>query len=219
MFVGRRLTGKQVFESSKRDMASSPDFSPEVVRRAQDGDDRAKRQLVEQLQPLLRAYFIKRLGDRSVVEDLMQNTLVRMHRGLESLNHPDRFKGFVMKAALFELQDYYRGRYDMREELYEPDTDLHDFGSDDGAGTSVDLERVLSVLTPTSRRVLELREYGYQYKEIGEMLDLTEAAVKMRVKRAFERLRELFASSLLVLLSLGVTSGLAEAATLMIRAF
>ena len=196
-------------------MASSSDFSPEVVQRAQDGDENARRELVEQLQPLLRAYFIKRLGDRTVVEDLMQNTLLRMHRSLENLNHPDRFKGFVMKAALFELQDYYRGRYDMREDLYEPDSVLEDSNPSDSAETSIDLERALSVLTPRSRRVLELREYGYRYKEIGEMLDLTEAAVKMRVKRAFEQLRDLFASSFAMLIYLGVTSGAIEAATLL----
>lgn len=197
-------------------MAASSDFSPELVRRAQGGDENARRKLVEQLQPLLRAYFIKRLGDRTVVEDLMQNTLMRMHRSLDRLNHPERFKGFVMKAALFELQDYYRGRYGMREELFGPDSVLADEQSSDSAETSVDLERVLSVLTPTSRRVLELREYGYQYKEIGEMLDLTEAAVKMRVKRAFEQLHELFASSLTIMIPLGVTCGAVQAATLLI---
>jgi RNA polymerase sigma-70 factor (ECF subfamily) len=198
-------------------MGSSSDFSPDVVRRAQEGDEKARRQLVEQLQPLLRAYFMKRIGDRTVVQDLMQNTLVRMHRSLDNLNHTDRFKGFVMKAALFELQDYYRGRYGMREELYGPDPVLEDNHPGGSAETSVDLKRALSILTPTSRRVLELREYGYKYTEIAEMLDLTEAAVKMRVKRAFEKLREWFAPSVVLLVCGGVTSGVLEAATLLIQ--
>jgi RNA polymerase sigma-70 factor (ECF subfamily) len=37
---------------------------------------------------------------------------------------------------------------------------------------------------------MELREYGYIYREIAQMLDTTEAAVKMQVKRAFEKMRD-----------------------------
>jgi RNA polymerase sigma-70 factor (ECF subfamily) len=37
---------------------------------------------------------------------------------------------------------------------------------------------------------MELREYGYLYREIAQMLDTTEAAVKMQVKRAFEKMKD-----------------------------
>lgn len=197
-------------------MAASTKFSAALVRRAQNGSKKARRQLVHQLEPLLRAYFIKRLGKNTVVDDLVQNTLLRMHRGLEDLQQPERFKAFVMKAAMFELQDYYRGRYKMREQLYEPDTVLHDKGSAKDTGLAVDLERALATLTPTSRRVLELREYGYRYQEIGEMLDLTEAAVKMRVKRAFKQLRQLFASSSTLLILGGAVTLWAVSAAILV---
>ena len=47
------------------------------------------------------------------------------------------------------------------------------------------------MLSPRARYILELREYGYRYKEIADMIDTSEAAVKMQVKRAFERMRRL----------------------------
>ena len=94
-----------------------------------------------------------------------------------------------MKAAVFELQDFYRGRYSGREYLYDPERPPADPGSTEFAGLRVDLERALDVLTPKARRIIELREMGYPYKDIAEMVETTEAAVKMQVKRAFERLR------------------------------
>ena len=127
----------------------------------------------------------------------MQNTLLRVHNGLEALQNPARLKAFAMKAAVFEVQDFYRGRYSGREHLYDPDRPPPDPGGTQAAGLRVDLERALEVLTPKARRIIELREMGYPYKEIAEMVDTTEAAVKMQVKRAFERLRgELLAFAL-----------------------
>ena len=165
-------------------------FDPDAVLRAQDGDDGARERLLAALEPILRRFFLSRIGGRPDVDDLVQNTLLRVHNGLEALNNPARLKAFAMKAAVFEVQDFYRGRYSGREYLYDPDRPPADPGGPESTGLRVDLERALEVLTPKARRILELREMGYLYKEIAEMVDTTEAAVKMQVKRAFERLRD-----------------------------
>lgn len=164
-------------------------FDPEAVQRAQDGDEAARTQLLRRLDPVLRRFFTHRIGSRTEVDDLVQNTLLRVHSGLEALQNPERFKAFAMKAAVFELQDFYRGRYTAKEHLYDPDRPPADPAGTEHAGLRMDLERALESLTPKARRILELREMGYPYKEIAEMVETTEAAVKMQVKRAFERLR------------------------------
>src|SRR5690606_15633927 len=166
-------------------------LDPEAVARAQRGDQSARERLLTALEPILRAFFTSRIGRESDVDDLIQNALVRVHRGLDDLQQTDRLKAFAMKAALFELQDFYRGRYSTREALYDPDRPPADPGGVDTAGLRLDLERAMESLTDHARRILELRELGYPYLEIAEMLDTTEAAVKMQVKRAFERLRGL----------------------------
>lgn len=165
-------------------------FDPAQVRRAQDGDKRAWNDLLQRLEPILRGYFIKRIGNEADVDDLVQNTLVRVHKGLTDLEKPGSLKSFAMKAALFELQDYYRGRYDMNETLYDPDLPLGRTTDPEDRSAHVDVETALDVLSPKARRIMELREYGYLYREIAQMLDTTEAAVKMQVKRAFEKMRD-----------------------------
>ncbi|MFO8100229.1 MAG: sigma-70 family RNA polymerase sigma factor [Salinibacter sp.] len=181
---------------------ADPEFDSAHVRRAQEGDDDARNDLLRRLEPILRGYFIKRIGKEADVDDLVQNTLMRVHEGLEELKKPGSLKSFAMKAALFELQDYYRGRYDMKERLYDPDLPPQRTTDPDDRSAEVDVEKALDVLTPKARRIMELREYGYIYREIAQMLDTTEAAVKMQVKRAFEKMRDAL-SVLLALLWFG----------------
>jgi len=169
---------------------ADPAFDPDRVRQAQNGDEAAQNDLLRRLEPILRGYFIKRIGKNADVDDLVQNTLMRVHDGLEDLKKPGSLKSFAMKAALFEIQDYYRGRYDMKEALYDPEVGPRRTTDPDDRSADVDVERALDVLSPKARRIMELREYGYIYREIAQMLDTTEAAVKMQVKRAFEKMRE-----------------------------
>lgn len=181
----------------------SDPFDADRVRQAQNGDERARSALLTSIEPMLRGYFIKRIGKTVDVDDLVQNTLVRIHTGLADLEKPGSLKSFAMKAALFELQDYYRGRYDMKEHLYDPDAAPERRGPDGVDVSRVDVERALEALTPKARRIIELREYGYLYREIAQMLDTTEAAVKMQVKRAFEKMYDALVSLIAFFFFLG----------------
>src|SRR6056297_694991 len=53
---------------------ANPEFDPAHVRRAQEGDDDARNDLLRRLEPILRGYFIKRIGKEADVDDLVQNT-------------------------------------------------------------------------------------------------------------------------------------------------
>jgi len=161
-----------------------------LVEQAKSGDEGALSALLTKIEPALRAFFIARIGRRMDVDDLVQNTLLRVHRGLPDLKDNTRLKGFAMKGALYELQDFYRGRYTPKEALYDahepPDVISHDSHPED----KMDVERALSSLSPKAREIIELREYGYKYEEIADMVGSTEAAIKMQVKRAFERMKD-----------------------------
>ena len=161
-----------------------------LVRQARDGDEAAFEAIVRQLDPMLRAWFVSRVGQRAEVDDLVQNTLLRLHRGLPDLHDPHRLEAFVMKAAVFETQDYYRGRYGSRERLAGPDVLSRWSETAPDADVRMDAERALGLLSEKARTILEMREYGYRYAEIARSLDMTEAAVKMQVKRALRKLRK-----------------------------
>jgi len=78
----------------------------------------------------------------------------------------------------------------MKERLYDPDLPLNRTTDADDGSDRVDVETALEQLSPKARRIIELREYGYKYREIAQMIDTTEAAIKMQVKRAFDKMRD-----------------------------
>lgn len=168
-------------------------FDPKLVRRAQQGERNSRNLLLGRLSKVFESFFKRKLGNQAVVDDLVQCSLLRVNSGLEALQQMDKFKAFAMKAAMFELHDYYRGRHSPKERTYEPQLlpDNKDF-INPASGDAIDLEKALAMLTPHARRILELREHGYKFKEIAEMLDTTETAAKMQVKRAFEKMRTIF---------------------------
>ncbi len=170
-------------------------FTTEAVARAQAGDAAERNRLLAAVEPVIRSFLISRIGRRPDVDDLTQNTLLRVLRGLDALQQLDRFKALAMKAALFELQDHYRGRYSTREVLFDPDLPDPGHVDPDDTALAMDLDAALAQLSDHARRIIELRELGYPYTDIAETLGTTEAAVKMQVKRAFERLRGLLAGA------------------------
>lgn len=161
-----------------------------LVARAQAGDSLACEDLLRRLEPTLRMYFTRRIGRKAAVDDLVQNTLLRVHSGLAALQHLDRLIPFAMKAARYELCDLYRGRYGAKERVLDPmllpdRPDTMGNAPDD----MLDAERALSILSATTRRIFTLREHGYRYREIAERMGTTESAIKMQVLRALRRMR------------------------------
>jgi RNA polymerase sigma-70 factor (ECF subfamily) len=160
----------------------------ELVRGAQKGDRDAESRLLSALEPVVRAFFLKRLGRHADLDDLVQNTLLRVFRGVNEIKDGARVRGFALKAALFELQDLFRGRYGTKELVAGPD--LPEQGGvlrDEALG--IDIERALGELGEHTRQIMDLKVLGYRYEEIAEQLGTTEAAVKMQVKRALQRLK------------------------------
>jgi RNA polymerase sigma-70 factor (ECF subfamily) len=171
-------------------MSGKRRFDKEIVELAQRGDEGAFAILLSQIEPMLRSFFISRIGVRVDVDDLIQNTLLRVHRGLPDLNDRSRLKSFTMKAAIYELQDFYRGRYSGKERLFDADPPTNYSNDAEEIGADIDVQRALNALSHKARTIMELREYGYRYEEIAQKLGTTVAAVKMQVKRAFEKMRE-----------------------------
>jgi RNA polymerase sigma-70 factor (ECF subfamily) len=171
-------------------------FDRRRVEQAQHGDPLARERLLGALESIVRAFFLKRVGGVPDLDDLIQNTLLRVHHSLNDLKDPERLKAFAMKAALFELQDFYRGRYRGKERLYDPEQPPETPPVFPDEAAHLDVERALARLSPKARRILELRTYGYPYEDIATLVGTTEAAIKMQVKRALEKLRTTLVSVL-----------------------
>ena len=164
-----------------------------LVSRACEGDKVAVDQVLISIRPYLLRYFRSKNLDRFAADDLLQNTLLRIGKGLPRLKNVKSFQSFAFKAAAFELQDFYRGRYRIKEELQDEGEypEWPDAAGHEAVLARLDIEIALQALKPLSRQILELKELGYRYREIAQLMGMTQAAVKMQVRRAFASMRKI----------------------------
>jgi RNA polymerase sigma-70 factor (ECF subfamily) len=169
-----------------------------TVERAKRGDRAAFRALVFHHQRAVFALLsrmLARRGSQALVEDLAQETFVRVFRALPTFGDDGRhnLSGWILTiAARLALDELRRPA---------PATEPLDRIADVAAGARVDqaverhalrsaLERAVEQLPPPYRATFLLRElHGLPYEEIAEALAVDLGTVKSRLNRARTVLR------------------------------
>ncbi len=170
-----------------------------LLIQAQKGNSKALQALCKQLEGFVRGYFVKKFRDVALVDDLCQETYIRMLRNLPKIKEAMRLKGFVAKVAFHVMQDHFRSKYrrdeESLEQRFEQGLDVADAPSyrSDLQLDRVDIEKALEELPEKTRRVLLLKSDGHKYEEIAETTGLSVSGVKMQVKRGIEQLKFLLA--------------------------
>ncbi|HEV2212155.1 MAG TPA: sigma-70 family RNA polymerase sigma factor [Gammaproteobacteria bacterium] len=135
------------------------------------------------------AYWLCR--DRALAEDLVQETLLRAWRSLDSLREEAAARRWLITILRNEFMRELSKRRDTVaiDELPIVDTRA----SVGGADTDVqDVRRAMAKLTPEYREPLALQVImGCSTQEIAEMLELTQGTVLTRLHRARNQLREM----------------------------
>jgi len=172
--------------------SNEPNALAELVVRAQRGDEAAQRELIVSYQRRI-AGFIYAMTTRSdYVEDLSQQVFIKMIRALDRLQAPAQFESWLFRLARNTCIDQLR-RQKLRR-IFVPFGEEHE-NVPEPAG-AVDSEEIdalrhaLAQLRPQDRALLSLVQEGRSHAEIAEVLSTSVAAVKARLHRAREHLRE-----------------------------
>ncbi|WP_435841886.1 RNA polymerase sigma factor, partial [Streptomyces globisporus] len=72
-----------------------------LIAAAQGGDQQAKDQLVSAYLPLLYNVVGRALDGHADVDDVVQETVLRMLRGLPELRDPERFRSWLVAIAMY----------------------------------------------------------------------------------------------------------------------
>ena len=165
-----------------------------TLRRAQRGDERAWRDLVERYQQPIHALIWRLLAGRARhrVEDLVQETFVRVLGALPAfdLAGPASLSTWMLtiatRLALNDLRRPEHGAIEVEPEA----TDRTDEPAERRRlGTAI--AKGIAALPDAQRAVLVLREYhDLEYQEIAAVLELDLGTVKSRLARARTALRE-----------------------------
>lgn len=172
------------------------DVDDATLDRARRGDVDAFRAIVTCFQQAVFAYLWRMLGargDRGLVEDLVQDTFVRVHRGLRRFDPAGRgtLKTWIFtiatRTALNELRRTRPPTHGLAAAAH-----VADGGRD--ARLAVIVADALARMTPDHRAVLVLREYHeLDYAEIAAVLGIDLGTVRSRLSRAREALRQALA--------------------------
>lgn len=134
------------------------------------------------------AYWLCR--NRTLAEDLVQETFLRAWRSVDSLRDEKATKAWLLTILRREHARHYE-RYQPAFDEVATD-DLAGWDSHDTSTEAFVLRRALAELAVEYREPLVLQVLaGYSTAEIGEMLGLRRGAVMTRVFRAKRKLREM----------------------------
>lgn len=163
------------------------------------GDAAAYERFLRAAAPHLRAFFRKRLFDRTdEVEDLVQETLLAIHIQRHTYQAGRPLTAWVHSIARYKLMDVLRVRY-RRDALHEPLADEVDAFAE-SAGQAFesrhDLETLLETLAPRHRQALWMTKVeGASVAEAAAATGMSEVAVKVAVHRALRTLAAKFGGS------------------------
>ena len=166
-----------------------------LVRRVLEGDARAFTTLVDRhLQPCLR-FATRMLGSRHDAEDATQEALLRAYRALATYDPGSSFRTWLFAILVNRCRTalLQRSRY-VRRVVTDGDA-LQSATVADGAISAelrIEIARALAQLDPEQREAFLLKHVEQlDYEAMSAITGVKISALKMRVKRACERLQHL----------------------------
>lgn len=189
--------------------APSADADAPLVRRVQQGDQRAFELLVLKYRRRIERLIGRMVRDSHLVEDLAQETFIRAYRALPNFRGESAFYTWLYRIAVNTTKKtlMQAGRDPVRTESALASRDDDDEGGSRVENDATDGETPESLLASRQvaqtvnaaieslsedlRRAITLREIeGLSYEEIAELMDCPIGTVRSRIYRAREAISE-----------------------------
>jgi len=178
----------------------------DLMLRVKEGDDAAFEYLAEKYRRPMLGFMYRVTRNTHVAEELAQEVFLRVYRARATYNAEAKFSTWLYRIAsnlsVNYLRDTKHERPEMAVSLDEPDEET---------GTALDLadksmnveqqmlrrerlaaiKRHVQALPERQRNAVLMHKYqGMDYRQIAEVLNISESATKSLLFRAYETLRE-----------------------------
>jgi RNA polymerase sigma-70 factor (ECF subfamily) len=167
-----------------------------LIVAAQQGDRLAFAQLVEYYWERLYRWLYRLTGDQHMAEDLVQESFLKALAGLRKFQAGTNFRAWLFRIAHNNYVNQCRAAAHRRQPLPEdlPDSQFGPLDQAVRAEMLQNLRRAIHRLPAEFRAALLLRvEEGLSFRQIAEILDLTEETARWRVFKARQKLLSLLA--------------------------
>ncbi len=174
----------------------------QLIQRVLKGDDTAFSALVRKYQRSVHALAWRKIGDFHIAEDITQDTFLQAYQRLSTLKEPQRFASWLYVIAANYCKMWLRKRRLSTQSLEDTSSVQIEKATysghviEENERTTAESQRevvkkLLAKLQESERTVITLYYLGEMtYEEISEFLGVSVAAIKNRLYRARNRLKE-----------------------------
>lgn len=173
----------------------SPVEEQQLIARCLNGETQVFGLLLTQYERMVRSVIRRLVNIDHEVEDLAQQTFITAYENLRTFNGSSKFSTWLCQIALNKARDH--RRYWRRREgdinVTEADLASDSQSPEDRCVTQQmdrQLQEALAKLKFADREVVVLKYiHGYDYKTVGQILNCTPEAAKVRSVRARDALK------------------------------
>lgn len=172
----------------------------DIVAAVLAGDDHAFSILLGRHRDSCTRFAVRMLGNHEDADDALQSAFLRAYRNLGQCQDPARFGAWLYQIAVNECRTWASRRARRELRLVRDDGLMDHLATDAGDGAQNadamamrdEIDLALGRLEPAQREAFVLKYVEeMSYEEMAEITGVGISALKMRVKRGCERLREL----------------------------
>jgi RNA polymerase sigma-70 factor (ECF subfamily) len=166
----------------------------DLVTATRRGDQRAFAVLVARYRDRHARFVARMLGDADEAEDVLQSVFVRAYRHIDRCEDPAKFGAWLHRIVVNESRTFASRRGQRELKLVREPLVLDGLEAEVAEGDAAlrrRIEAALATLPVDQREAFLLKHVEeLEYEEMAEATGAGVSALKMRVKRAIERLRE-----------------------------
>lgn len=169
-----------------------------LIRQAQSGNRRALNQLFGQWYPRVYNMAYRYFNDEDLAADVSQQTFVAIQKSLDQLRDPQAFKSWLYRSAINNCHSLARRQHRRRESMEalslqdNRNMPMTPYQELDRKERSRIVLAALQEIPEGQREVIVMKEYeGLKFREIAEVLQLSENTVKSRLYYGLKAMRKL----------------------------
>ncbi|SRR6056297_966380 len=173
----------------------------DLIKRAKNGNNESLSHLIHHHYNYIYNYLLKMTMEPNLAADLTQDTCLKIIKKI-NLYSQDKsaFSTWIIQIAINTYRDHYRKskrklnffnslRNSKKEDDLEFDVSNNSF--EFISDSMIDLKNTLSKIEPIYKEVILLKYYyGYEQKEIAEILNIPVGTVKSRLSNGLKLIRE-----------------------------
>ena len=168
--------------------------TPEDVHRLMLGDERAFQALFIDYYSVLVSFATKYIDNQEVAEDIVQDTMIRVWNKRDEWTQFDSIEAYCLTVARNLAIDRSQKLESQNVELTPETQEMPDTLTPDRAYEQDEqlrlVHHLINELPEKQRTIVQLRDIeGKSYKEIADVLQLTEEQVKVNLFRARQRIK------------------------------